>query len=76
MREAALIAEARGALVRGDADKALAMLQSASRLGSRELEPEELALRVRALHAAGNDQEAAEVEKILRTRYPDHALAR
>ncbi len=76
MREAALIAEARGALVRGDTDKALAMLQAASRLGSRELEPEELALRVRALRAAGDDRAASEVEQTLRTRYPDHALAR
>jgi hypothetical protein len=38
--------------------------------------PEELALQVRALRAAGRDAEAALVEEQLRSRFPDNALAR
>ena len=76
MREAALVAEARGALVRADAESALSSLDAARRVGSRDLEPEEMSLRVRALRALGRDSEAGEIEGTLRSRYPDHFLSR
>jgi len=76
MREAALVAEARGALMRGNAEGALGLLTAASRMGSRELEPEELSLTARALLSLGRSAEAERIEAELRTRYPDHALAR
>jgi hypothetical protein len=76
MREAALVAEARGALVRSDARAALSLLDGARRVGSRDLEPEELSLRTRALRLLGREVEAAEIEVRLRSRYPDHFLSR
>jgi len=76
MHEAALVAEARGSLVRGDPLGALRMAQAAGKLSSRGLEPEELSLQARALRALGRDTEADGVEADLRSRYPDHALSR
>jgi hypothetical protein len=76
MREAALVSKARAALVRSDAEAALAALDAARRVGSRGLEPEELSLRSRALRALGREAEAQEVEGRLRSRYPDHFLSR
>jgi hypothetical protein len=40
------------------------------------MEPEELSIRVRALRRLGRDAEATETEALLRTKYPDHFLAR
>jgi hypothetical protein len=76
MREAALVSKARAALVRSDAEAALAALDAARRVGSRGLEPEELSLRTRALRALGREAEAQEIEGRLRSRYPDHFLSR
>ncbi len=76
MREASLVAEARGSLVRGDAEGALSRLRAAGRLGARELEPEAMSLQVRALRALGREAEAEEVDIRLRTRYPENALSR
>jgi hypothetical protein len=76
MREAALVSKARAALVRSDAEAALAALDVARRVGSRGLEPEELSLRARALRALGREAEAQEIEGRLRSRYPDHFLSR
>jgi hypothetical protein len=76
MHEAALVAEARGSLVRGDALGALRTIRAASGLRERALEPEELSIESRALRAMGRDAEAAEVDVELRSRYPDHALSR
>jgi hypothetical protein len=76
MREASLVAEARGALARGDARGALAAVRAAKRLRTRDLEPEALALEAVALRRLGKEADAAAVEQRLRERYPDHALAR
>jgi hypothetical protein len=76
MREAALVAEARGSLVRGDALGALRTIRAAGSVSSRALEPEELSIESRALRVLGRDAEAAEVDVELRSRYPDHALSR
>lgn len=76
MREAILVAEARGALMRGDAGGALVTIQRASHLSSRSLEPEELSLEAQALRALGRADEAAAADAVLRQRFPFHALAR
>jgi hypothetical protein len=75
-REAALVAEASSAVRRGDAEAALASLDAVRRIGSHRMEPEELSIRVRALRSLGRDSEATETEATLRTKYPDHFLAR
>jgi|HubBroStandDraft_2_1064218.scaffolds.fasta_scaffold74396_2 hypothetical protein len=75
-REAALVAEASGAVRRGDAEAALALLDAAGRLGSHRMEPEELSIRVRALRSLRRDSEATETEAHLKAKYPDHFLAR
>ena len=76
MRESALVAEARGALMRGDSKAALAALKATKTLKHRELEPEELSLEAKALRSMGRDGDAASLEIVLKSRYPDHALAR
>ena len=76
MRESALVGEARGALMRGDSKAALAALKATKTLKHRELEPEELSLEAKALRAMGRDGDAASLEIVLKSRYPDHALAR
>jgi hypothetical protein len=75
-REASLVAEARGALGRGDAQGALRAVRAARALPSRKLEPEELAVEAQALRALGRDDEAKGVDVTLRSHYPDSALAR
>jgi hypothetical protein len=75
-REAALVAEASSAVRRGDPEGALASLDAVRRLGSPRMEPEELSIRVRALRRLGRDAEATETEALLRTKFPDHFLAR
>jgi len=75
-REASLVAEARSAIVRGEPDAALSALRATETLPTRAMEPEELSLQARALHAAGRDPEAAFAEEQLRARFPDNALAR
>ena len=76
MREASLVAEARSALARADAASALRAVRLARRLPSHQLEPEELALEARALRALGRGPEALAADVALKSRYPDHALAR
>ena len=75
LREASLVSEARSALLRGDAQTALVSVQAARREG-RNLEPEELSIEARALRALGRDPEAVQLDSTLRSRYPNHALAR
>lgn len=75
-REVALVAEARGELLRGDATRALATIRVARSLKVRQLEPEELALEVRALRALGRTDEADRIDAKLRAEFPEHALAR
>lgn len=74
--EARLLTDARRALVRGDADAALARIEEAKQLRTRALEPEQMGIEARALRAAGRADEAAAVELRLRARYPEHALAK
>jgi hypothetical protein len=74
--EARLVTEARHALVNGYPERALALTRSTHALPVRALEPEELALEARALHALGRGPEAERAEASLRARFPDHALAR
>jgi hypothetical protein len=76
MREASLVAEARSALVRGDAKGALQALGATRSFKPRQLEPEELALEAQALRAIGKKEEASGAMDKLKTAYPDHALAR
>lgn len=76
MREASLVAEARAALVRGDAAAALRAVRAARRLPSHQLEPEELSLEAQALRALGRGDDATAVDGTLKGKYPDHALAR
>jgi hypothetical protein len=75
-REAELVAEARGAIVRGQPRAALGALRAAQALPGHTLEPEELSLEVRALRAVGDLDGANAVDAKLRAKYPDHALAR
>jgi len=75
-REASLVAEARGALVRGDPMSALRIVRVARALPSHRLGPEELAVEAQALHALGRDSEARETDATLRTQFPESALAR
>ncbi len=76
LRESMLVAEARSALVRGDAAKALQTIRSTQRLALRALEPEELSIESRALRALSREDEAMAVDLRLKARFPDHALAR
>jgi hypothetical protein len=75
-REAALVAEARGALVRGDAESALRAVRAARMLPSHQLAPEELAVEAQALRALGRDDDAKEADSTLRRQFPESALAR
>jgi hypothetical protein len=70
MHEAALVSQARTAIVQGRGTAALDVLDLAARDSSHTLEPEELALRVRALRLLGRESEAVVVEEALRSRYP------
>ena len=76
MFEAALVSQARTAIVQGRAGAALDVLDLAARESSHNLEPEELSLRIRALHLLGRDTEANHVEELLKTKYPDNFLSR
>jgi hypothetical protein len=75
-REAQLVSEARGALTRGDAGRALAAIRAARALPSHQLGPEELAVEAQALRALGRTGEADQADEALRARYPESALAR
>jgi hypothetical protein len=76
VREARLVAEARGALLRGDPSQALKILKVARSTPNPGLEPEELALQARALRDLGANAEADAVEKDLARRFPENALGR
>jgi hypothetical protein len=75
-REASLVAEARGALVRGDPMAALRIVHVARGLPSHRLGPEELSVEAQALRALGRDEEAHETDVALRKQFPESALAR
>jgi hypothetical protein len=74
--EARLVTDARAALLRSEPEQALSLARKARRLPSKMLEPEELALEIRALRALGRTDEALATELTLRSRFPDHALSR
>ena len=76
MRESRLVAEARGALLRGDPNKALKIVKLARSTPNPGLEPEELALQARALRELGAKAEADAVEKELARRFPENSLGR
>jgi hypothetical protein len=75
-REASFLAEARAALLRGDAKSALRKVRAARSLPVRQLVPEELSVEAQTLRALDRASEALEVERTLRTKYPESALAR
>jgi hypothetical protein len=75
-REASFLAEARAALLRGDAKNALRKVRAARSLPVRQLVPEELSVEAQTLRALDRASEAVEVERTLRTKYPESALAR
>jgi hypothetical protein len=75
-REAQLVAEARGAVMRGQPDVALSAIRAAQALPGHALEPEELSLEVRALRAMGDLDAANAADARLRAKFPDNALAR
>jgi len=75
MHEAALVSQARTAIVQGHPAAALDVLDLAAQDSSHSLEPEELSLRVRALRLLGRDAEALRVEETLKARYPGNFLS-
>jgi hypothetical protein len=75
-REAALVAEARGAIVRGDPQAALRSIHAARQLPSRQLLPEELAVEAQAYRALGREDEAHDADTALKKQFPESALAR
>jgi hypothetical protein len=75
-REAQLVSEARGALGRGDAARALQAVRAARALPSHQLAPEELAVEAQALRALGRAGDANDVDEKLRSKFPESALAR
>jgi hypothetical protein len=72
--EARLVTEARAALVRGEADQAIALVQQTHAFPVRALEPEELTIELRAQRMMGHADEALATELTLRQRFPDHSL--
>ncbi len=76
VRKARLLSEARGALLRGDADQALRIARTARSMPNSGLEPEELALEARALRQLGRPSEAEAVERDLAQRFPENSLTR
>jgi hypothetical protein len=74
--EASLVAEARGALVRGDPRSALRAVRAARLLPSHQLVPEEMALEAQALRALGRDDDARDLDSTLKAQYPESAFAR
>jgi hypothetical protein len=75
-REAAFVAEARGALVRGDPQGALRSIHAARQLPSHQLGPEELAVEAQVFRALGREDEAREADSTLKKQFPESALAR
>jgi hypothetical protein len=75
-REATLVLKARQALRQNDPAMALSALAEARTLPARQLEPETLAIEVRALRALGRDDDAARVDTQLRAKFPGHMLSR
>jgi hypothetical protein len=75
-REAAFVAEAHAALLRGDPNGALRAIASARAVAGPQLVPEELAVEGQALRALGRTDEANANDVALRLLYPESALAR
>jgi hypothetical protein len=75
-QEASLVAGARSSLASGDARGALQAIHDARGLSSRQLGPEELAVEAQALRALGRQDEANEADSMLKTQFPESALAR
>jgi hypothetical protein len=75
-REASLVADARAALARQAPQAALRVIRATRALAPRQLIPEELSVEAQALRALGRTQEAGAIEGVLRSRYPESALAR
>jgi hypothetical protein len=75
-REASLVAEARGALLRGDPRAALEKIHAARAIPSGELAPEELSIEAQSLRALGRIDAADDADAKLRRAFPESALAR
>lgn len=72
-REARLVAEARAALLRGDPALAVTKVHAAQALPVRQLEPEELRVLAKALHALGDEKGASRAQTELVMHYPSEA---
>jgi hypothetical protein len=75
-REASLVAEARSALARGDAQMALRLVRAARSMPSPQLVPEELTVEAQAQRSLGNADGARAADATLHSQYPDSALAK
>jgi hypothetical protein len=75
-REAALVADARSALARNAPQAALRTIRATCAIAPRQLIPEELSVEAQALRTLGRTHEADTIEAVLRSRYPESALAR
>jgi hypothetical protein len=75
-REASLVADARNALARNAPHAALRAVRATRAIAHRQLIPEELSVEAQALRALGRTHEADAIEAVLRSRYPESALAR
>ena len=53
----------------------MSLVQKTKRSKTRALEPEELALEARAARSLGRIDDAEAAELLLKSRYPEHALA-
>jgi hypothetical protein len=75
-QEAALVSEARDALMRGDPPAALRAVKAARALPSHRLAPEELSVESQALRALGREDDARETDSALKKQFPESGLAR
>ncbi len=75
-REASLVADARSALARNAPGAALRAVRATRVIAHRQLIPEELSVEAQALRTLGRAKEADAIEAVLRSRYPESALAR
>ena len=75
-REASLVADARNALARDAPLAALRAVRATRAIAHRQLIPEELSVEAQALRVLGRTHEADAIEAVLRSRYPESALAR
>jgi len=73
-QEARMVAEARGALHRGDPETALRVVRAAKAKRGARLVPEELTVEAQALRAMGDEAGAARVDAELAGKFPEQDL--